>query len=118
MSPMCVSPRYTAISAKRRISKRCWVSFRAMMTARHDAADRCHRAHALRVGRRALGMTGENPPVGCLIVRGGQVVGVGATAPGGRPHAETQALAMAGGGGRGATAYVPLEPSCHPWPPP
>jgi diaminohydroxyphosphoribosylaminopyrimidine deaminase / 5-amino-6-(5-phosphoribosylamino)uracil reductase len=70
-------------------------------------------AHALRVGRRALGMTGENPPVGCLIVRGGQVVGVGATAPGGRPHAETQALAMAGEAARGATAYVTLEPCCH-----
>src|SRR4029453_6724516 len=92
MSPMCVSPRYTAISAKRRISKRCWVSFRAMMTARHDAADRCHMAHALRVGR---------PRVG------------GATARGGRPPAEPQALAMAGEAARGATAYVTLEPCCH-----
>jgi diaminohydroxyphosphoribosylaminopyrimidine deaminase / 5-amino-6-(5-phosphoribosylamino)uracil reductase len=84
-----------------------------MMTARHDGADRHHMAHALRVGRRALGLTGDNPPVGCLIVKSGQVVGVGATAPGGRPHAETQALAIAGEAARGATAYVTLEPCCH-----
>jgi diaminohydroxyphosphoribosylaminopyrimidine deaminase/5-amino-6-(5-phosphoribosylamino)uracil reductase len=83
------------------------------MTARRDGVDRRHMAHALRVGRRALGMTGENPPVGCLIVKDGQVVGVGATAPGGRPHAETQALAMAGEAAQGATAYVTLEPCCH-----
>lgn len=70
-------------------------------------------AHALHVGRRALGRTAENPPVGCLIVKDGQLVGVGATAPGGRPHAETEALAMAGAAARGATAYVTLEPCCH-----
>jgi diaminohydroxyphosphoribosylaminopyrimidine deaminase / 5-amino-6-(5-phosphoribosylamino)uracil reductase len=83
------------------------------MTARRDAEDLRHMAHALRVGRRALGLTGENPPVGCLIVKEGKIVGVAATAPGGRPHAETQALGMAGPSSRGATAYVTLEPCCH-----
>src|SRR5262245_34679792 len=110
---MCASPRSTAISARPRISKRCWVSFRATMTARRDGEDQRLMAHALRVGRRAVGRTAENPPVGCLIVKDGQIVGVGATAPGGRPHAETVALAMAAAAAQGATAYVTRAPCCH-----
>src|SRR3954471_1292650 len=113
MSPMCASPRFTAISAKPRISRRCWVNFPATMTARRESADRHHMAHALQVGRRALGVSRDNPPVACLIVKDGQVVGIGATAPGGRPHAETEALAMAGAAAGGPTAYVTLEPCCH-----
>lgn len=89
------------------------MNFPATMTARRESADRHHMAHALQVGRRALGLSRDNPPVGCLIVKDGQVVGIGATAPGGRPHAETEALAMAGAAARGATAYVTLEPCCH-----
>ena len=89
------------------------MNFRATMTARRDGEGERLMAHALRIGRRALGQTGENPPVGCLIVKDGQIIGIGATAPGGRPHAETQALAMAGAAARGATAYVTLEPCCH-----
>lgn len=69
--------------------------------------------YALRLGRRALGTTAENPNVGCVIVKNGQVQGVGWTQPGGRPHAETEALAMAGEGARGATAFVTLEPCAH-----
>lgn len=70
-------------------------------------------AQALRLGRRTLGVTGENPAVGCVIVKGGVLLGVGWTAAGGRPHAEPQALAMAGSAARGATAYVTLEPCAH-----
>jgi diaminohydroxyphosphoribosylaminopyrimidine deaminase/5-amino-6-(5-phosphoribosylamino)uracil reductase len=51
--------------------------------------------------------------VGCVIVRDGRIVGRGWTLPGGRPHAETQALAQAGDLARGATAYVTLEPCAH-----
>ena len=69
--------------------------------------------YALRLGRRALGTTAENPNVGCVIVRDGRVLGIGWTQPGGRPHAETQALAMAGEAAHGATAYVTLEPCAH-----
>ncbi len=69
--------------------------------------------YALRLGRRALGNTAENPPVGCVIVKEDRLLGVGWTQPGGRPHAETEALAMAGEGVRGATAYVTLEPCAH-----
>ena len=69
--------------------------------------------YALRLGRRALGTTLENPNVGCVIVSDDRVVGVGWTRPGGRPHAETEALHMAGQEARGATAYVTLEPCAH-----
>lgn len=69
--------------------------------------------YALRLGRRALGTTAENPNVGCVIVKDGRVAGIGWTQPGGRPHAETQALKMAGEAARGATAYVTLEPCAH-----
>lgn len=70
-------------------------------------------AAALAMARRGLGTTWPNPAVGCVIVRDGRVVGRGVTAPGGRPHAEPTALAMAGDQARGATAYVSLEPCCH-----
>jgi diaminohydroxyphosphoribosylaminopyrimidine deaminase/5-amino-6-(5-phosphoribosylamino)uracil reductase len=68
---------------------------------------------ALAIGRRGLGLVSPNPAVGCVLVRDGIVVGRGHTQPGGRPHAETQALAQAGARARGATAYVTLEPCAH-----
>lgn len=77
------------------------------------ADDRRHMAHALALGRRGLGRVWPNPAVGCVIVLDGRIVGRGRTADGGRPHAETQALAMAGAAARGATAYVTLEPCAH-----
>src|SRR3982750_337680 len=72
-----------------------------------------HMQAALALARRGLGTTWPNPSVGCVIVCDGRVVGRGTTAPGGRPHAEPLALAMAGEQARGATAYVTLEPCCH-----
>jgi diaminohydroxyphosphoribosylaminopyrimidine deaminase/5-amino-6-(5-phosphoribosylamino)uracil reductase len=78
-----------------------------------DAADRAHMRAALALARRGLGNTWPNPAVGCVIVADGRVVGRGHTAPGGRPHAETAALAAAGPAARGATAYVTLEPCSH-----
>ncbi|MEW5727329.1 MAG: bifunctional diaminohydroxyphosphoribosylaminopyrimidine deaminase/5-amino-6-(5-phosphoribosylamino)uracil reductase RibD, partial [Pseudomonadota bacterium] len=68
---------------------------------------------ALALARRGLGTVWPNPAVGCVLVRDGLVVGRGWTQPGGRPHAETEALAMAGEAARGATAYVTLEPCSH-----
>jgi diaminohydroxyphosphoribosylaminopyrimidine deaminase / 5-amino-6-(5-phosphoribosylamino)uracil reductase len=68
---------------------------------------------ALTLARRGLGNVWPNPAVGCVIVKDGRVVGRGWTQPGGRPHAETEALTRAGGAARGATAYVTLEPCCH-----
>ena len=70
--------------------------------------------HALALAERALGTTAPNPAVGCVIVApDGRVVGRGWTGQGGRPHAETLALAQAGAAARGATAYVTLEPCSH-----
>jgi diaminohydroxyphosphoribosylaminopyrimidine deaminase/5-amino-6-(5-phosphoribosylamino)uracil reductase len=73
---------------------------------------------ALALARRSLGRTWPNPAVGTVIVRGDRALGRGATAPGGRPHAETVALAHArarygADALRGATAYVSLEPCAH-----
>ncbi|HEX8654479.1 MAG TPA: bifunctional diaminohydroxyphosphoribosylaminopyrimidine deaminase/5-amino-6-(5-phosphoribosylamino)uracil reductase RibD [Allosphingosinicella sp.] len=68
---------------------------------------------AAALGERGRGRTAPNPNVGCLIVKGGRVVGRGWTRPGGRPHAEAVALAAAGDAARGATVYVTLEPCAH-----
>jgi diaminohydroxyphosphoribosylaminopyrimidine deaminase/5-amino-6-(5-phosphoribosylamino)uracil reductase len=69
---------------------------------------------ALSLGRRGLGNTWPNPAVGVVIVRDGVIVGRGITRPGGRPHAETEALKQAGpAAARGATLYTSLEPCSH-----
>ena len=80
---------------------------------RTDPSDLRHMTHALGLARRGLGRTAPNPAVGCVIVAAGRVIGRGWTQPGGRPHAETMALAQAGDAARGATAYVSLEPCAH-----
>jgi diaminohydroxyphosphoribosylaminopyrimidine deaminase/5-amino-6-(5-phosphoribosylamino)uracil reductase len=69
---------------------------------------------ALRLAEEARGRSAPNPNVGCVIVApGGRVVGRGATAPGGRPHAEAVALEQAGRRSTGSTVYVTLEPCAH-----
>ncbi len=71
---------------------------------------------ALALGRRGLGNTWPNPAVGAAVVRhDGEpvIVGRGWTQPGGRPHAETEALRRAGAAARGATLYATLEPCSH-----
>src|SRR5688572_9500176 len=74
-------------------------------------------ALALALGRRGLGRTWPNPAVGAVVVRddgaGPVIVGRGWTQPGGRPHAEIEALARTGEAARGATLYVTLEPCSH-----
>jgi len=72
-----------------------------------------HLHAALSLARRGLGNTWPNPAVGCVLVKEGVVIGRGWTQPGGRPHAETEALRRAGEAARGATAYVTLEPCSH-----
>ena len=78
-----------------------------------DAADARWMRLALSLGARGQGRVWPNPAVGCVIVKDGRVLGRGWTQPGGRPHAETVALAQAGKGAQGATAYVTLEPCNH-----
>ncbi len=68
---------------------------------------------ALGLAHRALGRAWPNPAVGCVLVNDGRVVGRGWTQPGGRPHAETEALGRAGPAARGAVAHVTLEPCAH-----
>lgn len=87
------------------------------MTAGQEEQDRRYMRLAIALGRRGLGRVWPNPAVGCVIVQsaaqGGTIVGRGWTQQGGRPHAETQALAQAGAAAQGATAYVSLEPCAH-----
>jgi diaminohydroxyphosphoribosylaminopyrimidine deaminase/5-amino-6-(5-phosphoribosylamino)uracil reductase len=75
--------------------------------------DMQHMRAAITLARRGLGETAPNPSVGCVIVRDNEVIARARTAAGGRPHAETEALRIAGAAARGATAYVSLEPCAH-----
>ncbi len=68
---------------------------------------------ALDLAAMGLFRTAPNPRVGCVLVKDGQVVGVGWHQYVGGPHAEIRALAEAGDRASGATAYVSLEPCCH-----
>jgi diaminohydroxyphosphoribosylaminopyrimidine deaminase / 5-amino-6-(5-phosphoribosylamino)uracil reductase len=68
---------------------------------------------AIGLACRGHGNVSPNPSVGCVIVKDGNIVGRGWTQPGGRPHAETEALGRAGAVAHGATAYVTLEPCAH-----
>src|SRR6516225_6390920 len=70
-------------------------------------------ALALTLGRRGLGNAWPNPAVGAVVVKDGIVLGRGWTQPGGRPHAEAEALRRAGAAARGATLYATLEPCSH-----
>jgi diaminohydroxyphosphoribosylaminopyrimidine deaminase/5-amino-6-(5-phosphoribosylamino)uracil reductase len=86
------------------------------MTTSQSAADERDRAYmerALQLAERGLYDTAPNPAVGCVLVKGDEIVGEGWTAPAGGPHAERVALTRAGERARGATAYVTLEPCSH-----
>jgi diaminohydroxyphosphoribosylaminopyrimidine deaminase/5-amino-6-(5-phosphoribosylamino)uracil reductase len=77
------------------------------------SADERFMRRAIALAERGVGETNPNPPVGCVLVRKGRVVGEGFHARAGEPHAEAAALALAGGRAKGATAYVTFEP-CAP----
>ena len=72
-----------------------------------------HMQRAVELAREAVGSTSPNPPVGAVLVRDGRVVGEGRTQPPGGPHAEAEALRIAGDAARGADLYVTLEPCAH-----
>jgi diaminohydroxyphosphoribosylaminopyrimidine deaminase/5-amino-6-(5-phosphoribosylamino)uracil reductase len=76
-------------------------------------SDRRFMQLALTLGRRGQGRTWPNPAVGAVVVKDGVVVGRGWTQPGGRPHAEPEALKRAGEAAGGATLYATLEPCSH-----
>ena len=85
---------------------------RSLPSSREDTANM---ALAIALGKRGLGQCWPNPSVGAVIVEpsSGRVVSCGWTSPGGRPHAEVNALAEAGEAARGATLYATLEPCAH-----
>ncbi len=87
---------------------------RATLTAPHSAlTNSAFIQQALALAKTGVGRCAPNPTVGCVIVKDGEIIGQARTANGGRPHAETQALAQAGEASKGATAYVTLEPCTH-----
>ena len=85
----------------------------AQQSKQSKAADQRFMDLALTLGRRGQGRTWPNPAVGAVVVKDGVILGRGWTQPGGRPHAEPEALARAGEAARGATLYVTLEPCSH-----
>jgi len=82
------------------------------MSAHNPTRDLHFMETALNLSRRGLGQTWPNPSVGCVIAKE-HIIARGWTGKGGRPHAETEALARAGDAAIGATAYVTLEPCAH-----
>jgi diaminohydroxyphosphoribosylaminopyrimidine deaminase / 5-amino-6-(5-phosphoribosylamino)uracil reductase len=85
----------------------------AQKSKQSKAADQRFMRLALALGRRGQGRTWPNPAVGAVVVKDGVIVGRGWTQPGGRPHAEPEALRRAGAAARGATLYATLEPCSH-----
>jgi diaminohydroxyphosphoribosylaminopyrimidine deaminase / 5-amino-6-(5-phosphoribosylamino)uracil reductase len=85
----------------------------AQKSSNSKTADQRFMQLALTLGRRGQGRTWPNPAVGAVVVKDGVIVGRGWTQPGGRPHAEPEALNRAGEAARGATLYVTLEPCSH-----
>jgi diaminohydroxyphosphoribosylaminopyrimidine deaminase / 5-amino-6-(5-phosphoribosylamino)uracil reductase len=77
------------------------------------SADERYMRLAFALGRRNLGRTWPNPAVGAVIVKDGIILARGWTQPGGRPHAEVEALRRAKKAAQGATMYVTLEPCSH-----
>lgn len=76
-------------------------------------ADEHFMQRALDLAVNAMGRTSPNPMVGCVIVKGNQIIGEGYHQKAGSPHAEVHALSAAGELANGATAYVTLEPCSH-----
>lgn len=83
------------------------------MSAAFTEEDDRHMGHALSLGARGLGQVWPWPSVGCVLVRGGVIVGRGTSDPVTVRHAERVALDQAGDAASGATAYVTLEPCSH-----
>jgi diaminohydroxyphosphoribosylaminopyrimidine deaminase/5-amino-6-(5-phosphoribosylamino)uracil reductase len=76
-------------------------------------ADFKYMKRALTLARKGIGSTSPNPAVGCVIVKGDTIIGEGWHKKAGEPHAEINALNIAGEAARGAEVYVTLEPCCH-----
>jgi diaminohydroxyphosphoribosylaminopyrimidine deaminase / 5-amino-6-(5-phosphoribosylamino)uracil reductase len=78
-----------------------------------DNRDRKYMNKALALAEKGIGLASPNPSVGCVIVRGEEVVGSGWHEYDRLDHAEIRALHQAGDHSGNATAYVTLEPCSH-----
>ncbi|GAA4808952.1 riboflavin biosynthesis protein RibD [Marinicella pacifica] len=79
----------------------------------HKREDLKYMEKAFELAEQGLFTTGENPRVGCVLVKDGRIIGQGFHLKPGEPHAEVHALQQAGKQAQGSTAYVTLEPCCH-----
>jgi len=86
---------------------------RALDVMKQSDLDAWHMSHALELAMRGQGAVEPNPMVGAVVVRGAEIIGEGWHRAFGRPHAEIDALRVAGPRASGATLYVTLEPCCH-----
>ncbi|MFT6076815.1 MAG: diaminohydroxyphosphoribosylaminopyrimidine deaminase [Myxococcota bacterium] len=84
-----------------------------MKNEHFDQKDQLFMNIALNISKRNIGITKENPSVGCVLVKNNTIVSTGVTGEDGIPHAENIAILKAGKNAKGATAYVTLEPCSH-----
>ena len=75
--------------------------------------DKKYMSLALSLASARHGLTGENPSVGCVIVKNNEIISIGQTGYNGRPHAEHSAIKNSNEILKGSTMYVTLEPCCH-----
>jgi len=68
---------------------------------------------ALDLARARKGLTGDNPSVGCVIVKKNKIISIGQTGYGGRPHAEHNAILNCFENLKGSKMYITLEPCNH-----
>jgi diaminohydroxyphosphoribosylaminopyrimidine deaminase/5-amino-6-(5-phosphoribosylamino)uracil reductase len=86
------------------------------MSTRRDKfskKDKIYMRLALSLATARHGLTGENPSVGCVIVKNDEIISVGQTGYNGRPHAEYNAIKNSNEILEGSTMYVTLEPCNH-----
>ena len=82
-----------------------------MELSNHD--DSFFMNYAIRLASRHIGLTGENPSVGCVLVSNKKIISYGVTGVGGSPHAEFEALSKLKKIPEDTIAYVTLEPCSH-----
>ena len=80
---------------------------------RFSSKDKNYMKLAINLARSRKGLTGDNPSVGCLIVKNDKIISIGQTSFNGRPHAETNAIKNCFEDLKGSKMYVTLEPCCH-----
>ena len=78
-----------------------------------SSKDKSYMKLAINLARARKGLTGENPSVGCVLVKNDRIISIGQTGYGGRPHAETNAIKNSLENLNGTKMYVTLEPCNH-----